>query len=249
MTTRKQRDVRIAYMDIETAPNLSWVWGKYEQNALDTLIPSYFLCFAWKWADEKKITTYALPDYPTYKKNKDCDKALVKDLWKLFDEADIIIAHNGDRFDVKKTYARFIYHGLKPPSPFQTIDTLKVARRHFAFDSNKLDDLGKILKVGKKLPHTGFHLWRSCMEGCAKAWKKMRDYNAQDVRLLELVDKRLMPWQKNRPDMRLFNNSDGCPVCESDDIQKRGYSYAKTTKRQRYNCLECGHWFSGEIIK
>jgi hypothetical protein len=43
------------------------------------------------------------------------------------DEADIICAHNGDAFDIKKINSRLITNGFKPPSPFKTIDTLKAA--------------------------------------------------------------------------------------------------------------------------
>lgn len=249
MDTRTSRKPRIAFFDIESAPNLSWVWGKWEQNALDTLIPGYFLCFAWKWLGEKKIRTFALPDYTGFKNDKENDKRLIKDLWKLLDEADIIIAHNGDRFDIKKSNARFISHGLKPPSPYKTIDTLKFARRNFAFDSNKLDDLGKMLGVGKKLPHTGFHLWRKCMEGDPKAWKKMRDYNAQDVNLLEKVYEKLKPWAASHPDLRVYEDKTGCPSCLSEKVQKRGFRISLKRKRQSLCCQNCGHWFTGEIIK
>ena len=244
-----KRPVRIAFFDIENAPNLSWVWGKWEQNALDTLIPSYFLCFAWKWADKKKVTTYALPDYSNFKKCKEDDTALIKQLWHLLDEADIIIAHNGDAFDIKKANARFLSIGLLPPSPYKTIDTLKIARREFKFDSNKLDDLGKSLGVGRKLPHTGFHLWRGCMQGCAASWKLMRKYNAQDVTLLERVYERLKPWAKNHPDLRIYEDKTGCPSCLSTNVQRRGFRIALKKKRQSYQCQDCGHWYCGDIIK
>src|ERR1019366_3081154 len=119
--------------------------------------------FAVKWSHEKQVRTYALPDYPGYKRDKESDKALVKELWRMMNDADIIIAHNGDGFDIKKSNARFIIHGLLPPATYKTIDTLKIARRHFKFGSNKLNDLGVTLGLGKKLPHTGAHLWFGCM--------------------------------------------------------------------------------------
>ena len=253
MTTPEQRVSKrvpkIALWDIETAPNLSWIWGKWEQNALDTQVPGYFLCFAWKWLDEAKITTYALPDYPAFKRCKEDDKALIKQLWRLLDEADIVIAHNGDAFDIKKANARFLSYGLPPPSPYKTIDTLKIARRYFKFDSNKLDDLGKSLGVGRKLPHTGFHLWRGCMAGDEKSWTLMRKYNAQDVKLLERVYERLKPWAQNHPDLRIYEDRAGCPSCLSPQVQRRGFRIALKKKRQSYHCQNCGHWFCGGIIK
>jgi DNA polymerase elongation subunit (family B) len=115
------------------------------------------LSFAVKWDGEKRVKTYALPDYPLFKRDKENDRDLVKDLYDVFDEADILIAHNGDRFDIRKSNARFIQHGLKPPITYKTIDTLKIARRQkFKFDSNRLNDLGHISGSGQAPAH-----WRS----------------------------------------------------------------------------------------
>ena len=77
------------------------------------------LSFAWKWADEKKVHCKALCDYPGYAKNKTDDTPLIKDLWKLFDEADILIAHNGDRFDRRKANSRFLGGRPLPTLPIQ----------------------------------------------------------------------------------------------------------------------------------
>jgi uncharacterized protein YprB with RNaseH-like and TPR domain len=151
---------KIAFIDIETAPSLGWVWGKWEQNVIDFKRDWYMLSYAVKWVGSKKVETRGLIDYPSYKKDMENDKQLVEDLWNVFNEADILIGHNGDAFDIRKANSRFLTHGLMPPAPYKTVDTLKIARRAFKFDSNKLDDLGRYLGLGRKLPHTGFNLWR-----------------------------------------------------------------------------------------
>ncbi len=125
----------IILLDIETAPSLGYVWGIWEQNVISVKEEWFILSFATKVLGVGKPVIYALPDYKHYKRNHYDDEALVKELWKILDEADVVIAHNGDRFDIKKSNARFIYHGLKPPSPYKTIDTLKIARKHFNFNS------------------------------------------------------------------------------------------------------------------
>ena len=220
----------------------------YEQNVIDLKTSWYMLSFAAKWQGEKSVTTYALPDYHGFKKDKEDDSKLVKELWKLYDTADIIIAHNGDRFDLKKSNARFIKHGLTPPSPYKSIDTLKIARNKFAFVSNSLNDLCKYLGVGKRLPHTGFHLWRGCMLGDKKSWKLMRRYNAQDVVLLERVYLKLRPWTTTHPNMNMYSGHDACPTCESKNVQRRGIRVAIKKKFERLHCQECGHWFSGKKV-
>src|SRR5437868_14709279 len=105
-----------------------------------------------------KVTTFALPDYPLYKRDRTDDRALVKDLWKMMNEADIIVAHNGNSFDIKYANTRFIVHRLDPPAPYKSADTLKIARQVARFPSNKLDELARTFGIDRKLPTTGKHL-------------------------------------------------------------------------------------------
>jgi hypothetical protein len=238
---------QVLYFDIEHAPTRGWVWRNYESNLIETDKDWYLLSFAYKWAHEKKVHTVALPDFEGYDKDKECDKHLAIELWKLFDAADVLIAHNGDKFDIRKANARFLTHGLRPPSPAKSIDTLKLARRHFAFSSNRLDDLGNYLGCGRKLAHTGKHLWFSCMAGDPKAFALLRRYNAQDVRLLERVYEKLKPWDQKHPNLTAWGEGVGCPVCESTNFQRRGVMVKVSAKRQRLHCQDCGHWFSGKL--
>lgn len=214
----------------------------YEQNVIDLKKSWYILCFAWKWQGEKKIHTKALTDYRL--KDPEDDSKLVADLWKVLDQAHVVIAHNGDKFDLRKASARFLKYGMRPPSPFKTIDTLKWARKH-GFLSNKLNDLGAYLNIGRKLPHTGFDLWKRCMLLERKAMKVMKRYNARDVWLLEKIYERLRPYATNIP-----RTSDpdrpSCPACHSRRVKKDGFRLCVKRKVQQWQCLEetCGHYFS-----
>lgn len=235
---------KILLFDIETAPSLGWVWEKWETNVLDFKEEWYLLCFAAKWLNGKMLT-HALPDFKGYKPGSENDELLVRELWKLFDEADILIAHNGDHFDIRKANARFAYYKLPPPSPYKTIDTLKVAKRFFNFTSNKLDDLGKHLGYGRKLVHTGFNLWQGCMKGDLKAWKHMVRYNKRDVELLEEIYLHFRPWITQHPNVGAFIADTVCPKCGSKNLQPRGFAINTTTKYQRYKCRDCGGWSRG----
>jgi hypothetical protein len=240
---------RILLLDIETAPILMAAWTIYEANAVWVERDTFILSFAAKWLGGKPVKTYALPDYPRYKTHKHDDKPLVRDLWALMDEADIIVAHNGDSFDIKKINARFAVHGMRPPSPYKTVDTLKIARRVFKFDSNKLDNIGRYLKEGRKIPNTGAALWRGCVDGDPKSWDAMRKYNAQDVSpLLERVYHRLKCWDRSHPNLnRYTEQQEACPVCQSQHVERRGFNVAMARKAQRLQCRDCGHWFSQPI--
>lgn len=233
--------------DIETAPSLGYFFELFKEgNIVSTEQNWYILSFSVKKLGEKRIQTFALPDFKGYSKNKEDDRLLVQKLWEFFDKADVLIAHNGDNFDIKKANARFIHHRFAPPSPYKTIDTLKIARRHFKFDSNRLDALARSLGFGSKLPHNGFETWKGCMTGDKAAWKIMRKYNEQDVVLLEKVYLALRPWSTTHPNMNLGSMNDGCPKCKSKRLILQGHRYTMTGAAQRYQCLDCNAWSVGK---
>jgi hypothetical protein len=153
-----------------------------------------------------------------------------------------VCGHNAARFDCRKANSRFIANGLKPPTPYKTVDTLKIARTSFKFDSNRLDDLGQYLGVGRKKPNTGKALWLGCMAGDPKCWKQMAAYNKQDVNLLEAVYLKLRAWHSTHPNLNHFTGAVGaCPVCQSFATCSGGFNYTSTGKRHRIICKACGH--------
>jgi DNA polymerase III, epsilon subunit and related 3''-5'' exonucleases len=240
---------KVLLFDIENTPLVSYTWGIWEQDVIEVKAEWYILCFSYKWLGEKETHCIALPDFKGYKKGNDCEEKLIKKLWELFDEAEILIAHNGDNFDIKKANARFIQWGLEPPSPYKSIDTLKLARRNFKFDSNKLDYLGQYLKLGRKVPHTGKHLWFGCMDGDKSSWDLMKKYNKQDVILLEKVYYKLRGWVTVSTNMNLIlGGIFNCPKCGSNQVVKKGFNKTKTAIYQAWKCLNCGGWSQGSNI-
>jgi len=245
---------RVLIYDIENSYTVGAVWGLYEQNVAEVLREPYFLTFSCKWLGESKIYVFSLPDFPMYKKDKRNDKELVLKLREFFDEADIIIAHNGNAFDQKMTYARFAVHKISPPSPSKYIDTKLVAKSKFKFNSNSLNNLGKYFKLGEKIDTGGIKLWIDCIENNdPKAWAKMCKYNKQDVVLLEKVYKHMLPYMTNHPNLSILNGEiSGCPNCASLNVQKRGFSYSKGAKtiikKQRISCMKCGSWYTGPRV-
>lgn len=247
---------KILLVDIETAPNLAYTWGHYDQNIIAVERDWFILSFAYQWLGEDTVHVRALPNYKGYKARPSDDKALIAELRELLDAADIIVAHNGDSFDIKKINVRILVHNLAPPSPYKTVDTLKVAKKRFKFDSNKLSFLCGVLGIGGKVPTPGFALWKGCMEGDPEAWKLMMEYNAQDVHLLREIYLRLRPWAETHPDVNLYGDRPEpdkdkplCPSCGSDHTQKRGVYTALSRKYQRWNCQGCGRWFKGALLK
>lgn len=235
---------RILLYDIETAPPLIAAWERYETDALWEERPGYMLCYAYKWLGEARTRVVGLPEFKTYKRHPHDDKELIQSLYALFEEADIIVAHNGDGFDQRTSKGRFLVHGFGPPAPFKQIDTLKVSRKHFRLPSHKLDDLAKLLGVRRKVRTGGIDLWYDVVHGDMTAWNKMMRYNKQDVRVLEDVYLKLRPWIENHPALNLYDNPHKCPKCGLGPMQARGYRLTKTLRYRRYQCQNCGGWSS-----
>src|ERR1700756_3123121 len=100
MGTTTERN-RILLYDIETSPLITYAWQIYEANAIKVIKDTQILCFAYKWLDEKRVHVVGQDDFKSFKPGVNNDKDVVKALWKLFDEAEVVIAHNGNQFDQK----------------------------------------------------------------------------------------------------------------------------------------------------
>lgn len=236
--------------DVESSPNIAYVWGKYETDALGAFIKErQIISVAWKWLGQPKTHVLALPDLPTYKRNPDDNRGLIVALHELFQKADIVIGHNVDEFDDKMANTDFIKHKLPPPPPHKTVCTLKLAKSRFRFNSNSLDNLGAFLGLGRKVKHEGFGMWEKCLAGDLRAWKRMRLYNVGDVHLLEKVYLALRPWAKNHPDVNARSGVDACPKCGSKHLESRGFGLTLHGKYPRFQCKACHGWCRGVLVR
>lgn len=171
------------------------------------------------------------------------ERKLVEKLWDLLDEADIVIAHNAKKFDVKRSKAKFIEHGMKPPAPFKVVDTLSISKENFGFTSQKLQYITDILLKGSKL-ETNFSLWSKVQVGDVSAYEYMEKYCDQDIRELEAVYNEIAPWDKKAPNVSLHVDDEEmqCIVCGSKDIEEVVGKFAFTglSKFKTYKCGGCG---------
>lgn len=208
----------------------------FQQNiSIGQLIESSsVLCWAAKWLGKKKVYFSSI-FHTTFTK-------MIKEIHKLIDEADAVITYNGKRFDMPTLNKEFLLKKLPPPSPYKDIDLLTTARGKFKFASNKLDYIAQLLGVGQKTSHEGMPLWIECMSKNPKAWKLMKKYNIQDVKLTEEVYYKLQGWIKIHPNHNLETEEMVCPNCGSHHLQKRGVQISLTNMYQRYQCQSCGKW-------
>lgn len=229
--------MKILLLDIETAPHKVFVWGLWGQNVALNQIqdPGYTLCWAAKWYGEDTIMFSSI---------RDGRKRMLRRLYKLVEEADVVVHYNGSHFDMPTLNQEWLGAGWSPPAPYIQIDLLRTVKKRFRLPSNKLSYIAEYLSLGEKVNHKGMELWRECMEGNAESWKVMEEYNIQDVNLLEKLYDALKPWVVNHPNHALFvpDECSICAHCGSEELQKRGFYYTKTQKYQRYRCMSCGSW-------
>lgn len=233
---------RILVIDIETSPLITYTWGLFDQNiGLNQVVEDWhLLSFAAKFLDEKKVHYM---DQRNAKKISD-DKPLLQAIWKLLDEADIVIGQNSKSFDIKKIFARFIMHGMKPPSSFKQVDTMRISKKYFAMTSNKLEYLSsKLCTKYKKLTHkkfSGFELWKECLKGNKAAWEEMKKYNVYDTLATEELYLKLQPYD-NSINLNLYTDTESTICsCGSSKFNRNGFAYTSSGRFQRYSCSSCG---------
>lgn len=226
---------KILMLDIETAPNRAYFWGKtWKVNINPEWIDAdgYVLCWTAKWLGEKESIFHRI-------KNGN-HKALLRPIHDLLSEAHAVVHYNGSSFDIPTLNKEFLVHGFVPPKPYKQVDLLLTMRAGFNFPNNKLDYICKTLSLGEKLRHEGPQLWMKCMENDPEAWAKMEEYNRRDVVLLEDLYRKLLPWIKKHPNISAITGLPVCPSCGSFDINDDGVYQADQLKYPLYRCGACG---------
>ena len=236
---------RILFYDIETSLETVAVFALKYNDFIDPdsiIQERHVISVCYKWEGENKVHTISLLDDPKrFARDPHDDRYVVEQFHKVLSEADCIIAHNGDKFDLPYLKTRMLAHGLSPLPPIASIDTYKVAKQGLLFNSNRLDYLGKFLGLGAKKP-TSKGLWMRVLQGDKAAIREMVSYNVQDVILLEKVFMKLRPYVSNHMSRELFGRV-GCPRCGNTKVQSRGVHRAITKIYKRWQCQGCGGWF------
>lgn len=232
---------KILIFDIETSPMKAYVWKRWKENiSLDQLISDwYVICWSAKWLYSDEVMGERLTKEEIQKED---DGRIIKKLHELIDQSDIVVTHNGERFDIPRINSRFIINNLPPTSPYFSIDTYRVCKKQFGFSSNKLDALASYFHFDHKL-ETNFELWKKCIEGDEESLEYMLTYNKRDVTLLEEVFIKLRPWIKGGPNTSVYFNSTKpmCCKCGSTQVQEIDkYYYTTVGKYKLYRCNVCG---------
>ena len=238
------RPPRILFFDIETAPIQGYTWGIYEQSVIKVIQDWFVLSYAAKFKDDPRFfyldQRFASPVTDDFQ--------LLCGIHHLLSETDILVGHNSIKFDTRKLNARFIKHGLPPLNHYTQIDTLRIARRHFAFTSNKLADLAKFLDCDiQKSTHAkfpGFSMWDECLKGNQESFQEMEAYNKTDVDVLIAVFNKLAPWEPSINFQSYYQRST-CH-CGSQKFFRDGFRFTRQGKFQIFRCHQCSKTFTAK---
>ena len=242
--------IKRLFFDIETSPNVGLFWSAgYRQNiGYESIVKERaIICIAYKWAGEK--TVHAL----YWDKNQN-DKTMLKEFMKVVNQADELITHNGDKFDLPWIRTRCLFHGIEMFPTYTTLDTLVQARNKFRFNSNRIDYIAKFLGLGAKI-HTNYDMWKKIvLENNQRSLQEMVRYCKGDVSLLEKVYDKLSP---HLPTKTHHGVVAGQPKfsCPHDGSTNMRYVRTRITatgiKRYVLQCKDCGkyHTVSEKVYK
>lgn len=235
--------VRRLFWDIETSPNVVLAFSAgYNLNINhDAIIQERrIICIGYKWEGEKSVHVLR------WDKNQ-CDREMLRAFIDIAGQADELVHHYGNHFDMPWFRTRVLFHKLPPIPIYKTVDTKALASKYFLFNSNKLDYISNFLGHGKKL-RTDFDLWRRIViDKCEKSLNYMCKYCGVDVRRLEAVWTDFKPFVKPATHAGVFAGRDKwtCPHCASEHVKKNLTRYtAAGTRQHQMRCHECHSTYS-----
>lgn len=172
----------ILYIDLEVSKSLVFNYGLRVPssyiNPEDLYRQRYIICWSASYVGDTKVWHDCVT--PDEAMNW-TDARILPRLQELMASADIIAGHNVDRFDLKHSNARFLLNGIEPVVDKKTLDTLKIARQKFAFESNKLDFISRALGFRPKDDIRNQDWLKIVTSGDAATLKKVMKYNRGDV--------------------------------------------------------------------
>jgi DNA polymerase elongation subunit (family B) len=240
--TKSNNGPRVLFFDLETSAALVYCFGRHKQFINQDAIfeeGGKLICSGYSWLGSDEVNVLYNADEVKQQK----DLTICKKMWKLFNEADIVVAHNAKGFDVKMLAVRCLANGLRTLPKVKVIDTLQLARKGFRFPSNKLDSLGAYLGVGRKVTHSGISLWAKVQQGDKQALLKMVEYCKGDVELLKDIFMILRGHGGININFAMYyaDNLTRCKSCGSTNLEFTGKSVlTNTAEFEEISCLDCG---------
>ena len=204
----------------------------------------HILCMSYKWLGDKSITTIRIRDGKNFIKDKTDDSFIVKQASRLFEEADVVVAHFGTFFDEPYLRTRLLMTNCPSLPPAKLVDPWKTAKKKLRLHSNRLDSIFEAFDIDAKKPKLKLKIWDKAATGDIKALKYVEHRCICDVDALAKVFLKFRPFMLELPNMAVVEGKESaCPRCGIDrKMTKRGYYLTKSGKHSRFQCQSCGGW-------
>lgn len=239
---------KILTLDIERLPGQAavdfWSLGDYKHRRIhpsDVTEWPRTICFAYRWYGNKRVEFSA--------EWQDGNEAMLRRAWELYHQADIVVGHNLANFDSKKLVAEWQTLGWSPPSPWKTVDTLRVARSRAGYESNTLDALLTRLGHEGKTDRYSVDVARAACAGDVKAQRRIRAYNVGDIEATEALYDLLRPWMTNHPHIGLWSGDEDCCGSCGGELVASDWARTAVTAYAQYVCRNCGAWYRRNDVK
>lgn len=125
------------------------------------------------------------------------DKELVKQVCQLIREHDVVVAHNGSRFDLPMLRTRALRWKLKPLKEVKNIDPCSIAYRKFKLKSNRLDRIADYVGIEAEKTPVRMSTWADAMlNGDKRAMNYIVEHCERDIEVLAAVFEVVKPFCK-----------------------------------------------------
>jgi len=230
--------------DIETSPNIGWFWQAHWKTNIgphQIREERRVICVSYKWENEAKVHNLS------WDENKQ-DATMLEAFTKILLQADEVITHNGDRFDIPWLRTRCVILGLPFPTYIKSLDTLKKVKSMFNFQRNTLNYIAKVIGLGGKIPIQG-SVWEEVVFTPSKypeykaAMTTMVEYCDYDVVLLEDVFHKILSYIKPVSHVGRAKGKErhSCPNCGSEDMTYLKHTVTASGIIKRHiQCEPCG---------
>ena len=232
----KNRSARVIVYDIESS-SLGADMG-------------FCLCIGWRELGKRRVHCPTIMDFESFNTDVTDDKELVEYACGELAKADVLIGHYATKFDFPFLQARLLYHRLAPMPPIPHVDTWRLARYKLKLQSNGLANVSRFFDCKDAKTPLAKSTWRRAQAGHPPAIEYVKKHCIADVKVTEEVYERTKILSTTHPNLSIVNDRpDSCPICGGGPMQKRGFSIARTTKKQRYQCCACFGWSSGPPMR
>lgn len=247
-------NLRTLYFDMEKSPYLGWFYRSnnpqfinYNQIIQHDFIP----CFQWQFEGEKKPSVYTMVDnLRFYKSDPTNDIKVVKKISEVIDQCDVLVIHNGKRFDWPEYVRKLKFHRLPAVRKPYIFDTLTESKKENNF-SNSLKNIADYYGLTPKGENESdpAKLIYGPLKDRIENIKNLAEYGLKDIAPMREYFLLSKGYAERVPHIK--SGKVCCCYCGGQNYQNRGDQYLTGLNAYKnwYFCKDCQRKFPGEVFR